>query len=297
MPGAVVFAYHGFGTVGLEALLDLGVEVRLVLSHSDPPGERCWWPSVAEHCAARGIPCLLDPELGDPAMQARIRGCSADLLASFYFRSLIPVACFAGAALGAWNLHGSLLPRYRGRCPVNWQLIRGERESGLSLHRMVEKADAGEILAQVAVPVHPDQDAFGLTRQLLAVAPAFLREAFASLLAGRARPWLQDETRASRFGARRPEDGRIDWSRSARQVHDLVRAVAPPWPGAFTGLEGRCLQVRRSAVVADEGTSGPPGRVLDDGSVACGRGRLVLLDCGADPGYRPVVLTPGLRLV
>jgi methionyl-tRNA formyltransferase len=279
MTSAVVYAYHGFGVCGLESLVRQGVCIRQVVSHRDHPGERCWWRSVAERCRDLAIPCELDADLRDPATVARLTALRPDLILSCYYRSLIPMTLLA-APLGAWNLHGSLLPRFRGRAPINWQLVHGEPRAGLTLHRMLQRADAGDILAQIAVDVHPDQDAFGLAQQLLAVCPAFLDTSLADLLAGRATPWPQDEAQATVFPGRRPEDGRIDWTLPARRIHNLVRAVAPPWPGAFTICRGERLIIRRSAV-ADEGVvHGEPGRVLTDGSIACGHGRLVVLEAG-----------------
>lgn len=295
MPRAVVFAYNAFGCLGVESLLGLGVEIPLVLTHRDHPGERCWWPSVAALCARHGIPHEFDADLKDPALAARLAALRPDLVCSFYFRHMIPERLLA-APLGAWNLHGSLLPAFRGRSPVNWQLVHGVRRSGVTIHRMLRRADAGEILAQQAVEVHPDQDAIGLTRQLMAITPGLCRGAFGALLAGTARPWAQDESQATCFGGRRPEDGRIDWSWPARRVHDLVRAVAPPWPGAFTALGGRRLAVRRSAVADDAGVHGAPGTVLADGSVACGAGRLWLLDAGLDPDDAPAAMQTGETL-
>lgn len=295
MARAVVFAYNAFGCLGIEALRALGVEVALVLTHRDHPGERCWWPSVAELCARHGIAHEFDLDLKDPALAARLAGLGPDLVCSFYFRHLIPEPLLA-APLGAWNLHGSLLPAFRGRSPVNWQLVHGVRQSGVTIHRMLRRADAGEILAQQAVAVHPDQDAIGLTRQLMAVTPGLCRRAFGDLIAGRARPWAQDQAEASYFGGRKPGDGAIDWGWPARRVHDLVRAVAPPWPGAFTALAGRRVEVRRSAVAEDGGVHGAPGAVLADGSVACGAGRLWLLDAGMAPDDAPLAMQAGETL-
>lgn len=294
MPTAVVFAYHVFGHAGLEALERGGWRIARVLSHADRPGETVWWPSIAAWCAARGIPCELDADLKDAATVARIAADAPDHLFSFYFRSMIP-GRILDLASQAWNLHGSLLPRYRGRSPVNWQLVHGEQTSGLTLHRMERKADAGDILGQVAVPVHPDQDALGLTRQLLAVAPPFLDRHLAALADGSARPQAQDHTQATVFGGRTPADGLLDFTLPARRLHDLVRAVAPPWPGAFAWLGGRKVMVWRSAVV-DDTVAAPPGTVLADGGIVCGSGLLHALHLGYEDG-QPVALAPGMRLM
>jgi UDP-4-amino-4-deoxy-L-arabinose formyltransferase/UDP-glucuronic acid dehydrogenase (UDP-4-keto-hexauronic acid decarboxylating) len=295
-PVCVALAYGHFGCAGIEALLRAGAYVPLVLSHADHPGENRWWPSVERLCHRHGIPVLLDVPLGeDGAALARLRGLRPDFLFSFYFKHLVGAALLGLPGRGAYNLHGSLLPKFRGRAPINWQLVHGERRSGLTLHEMVPRADAGRIVAQQAVEVDPDQDAFGLTQQLLGIAPAFLAGAFDALFAGTARPRAQDLAQGSVFGGRRPDDGRIDWSRPARAIHDLVRAVAPPWPGAFTFRGGERLFVNRTRVAAERGALAAPGTVLPDGTIACGAGAIDpvgLFNVWAQPQLFP----PGTQL-
>ena len=271
--------------------------IRRVFTHADAPGEQIWWRSVAGWAAERGIPVVLDADLADPAIRALIASDRPDFLFSFYFRKMIPEAVLALAARGCFNLHGSLLPKFRGRAPVNWQLVEGVRESGLTLHRMVRQADAGDIIAQQAVTVHPDQDALGLTRQLLALAPTLLGPAIADLIAGTAIGQAQDHARATVFSGRKPADGAIDWRWSARRVHDLVRAVAPPWPGAFSRFsDGRQVLVWRTAVSADDGTYGIPGTILSGDRIACGQGAVTLLAWSL-PDQTPVALIPDNHLM
>lgn len=294
---AVVFAYHGFGVEGLESLARVGVQVRRIFSHADSPGEQIWWRSVVEWAAHNDVPCELDVDLKDPLVRERIAADSPDLICSFYYRKMIPEAVLAIAPLGAFNLHGSLLPKFRGRSPVNWQLVQGVAHSGLTLHRMVKQADAGDLIAQQAVEVHPDQDAIGLTRQLLGIAPDFLDRAFRELIAGRAQPQVQDHGQATYFGGRTPADGVIDWRKPAREIHNLVRAVAPPWPGAFTALLGRRILVWRTAVVHERSRYGEPGTVLGDGTIACGAGSIALLSTAWADTQAPVALVAGVRLM
>jgi UDP-4-amino-4-deoxy-L-arabinose formyltransferase/UDP-glucuronic acid dehydrogenase (UDP-4-keto-hexauronic acid decarboxylating) len=294
---AIVFAYHGFGVEGLEALARLGVQVRRVFTHADHPGEQIWWRSVAEWASRQGIPCELDADLQAPDVRARIFAEAPDFIFSFYYRRMISEAVLAHAKRGAFNLHGSLLPKFRGRSPINWQLVMGAPRSGLTLHRMVRQADAGELIAQQAVAVHPDQDALGLTRQLLAIAPTFLEGAIADIIAERIRPQAQDHAQATYFGGRTPAQGLIEWRRSAREIHNLVRAVAPPWPGAFTSLLGRQLLVWRTAVVHERSRYGDAGTVLGDGTIACGTGSLMLLSMAWADDHAPVALVAGLRLI
>src|SRR5205823_2082500 len=148
-------------------------------------------------------------------------------------------------------MHGSLLPKYRGRAPVNWAILHGERRTGATLHYMTEKPDAGDIVAQQAVPILPDDTAADVVRKIAVAAEIALDAALPALIAGTAPRVAQDLTQGSYFGGRTPEDGRIDWSRSARQIHDLVRAVAPPYPGAITTIAGVPARILATRVIDD----------------------------------------------
>jgi len=144
---------------------------------------------------------------------------------------------------GALNMHGSLLPKYRGRAPVHWAILNGESVTGASLHYMVEKPDAGALVDQQSVPILENDTALDVSRNVAAAAEQVLRRSLPKLVAGSAEARTLDLTQGSYFGRRRPEDGRIDWRGTARAVHDLVRAVAPPFPGAFTEVNGCRLAV------------------------------------------------------
>jgi UDP-4-amino-4-deoxy-L-arabinose formyltransferase/UDP-glucuronic acid dehydrogenase (UDP-4-keto-hexauronic acid decarboxylating) len=277
---AVVFGYGGFGHAGLAAVLRAGINVAQVFSHADSPDENCWWPSLTALTRERNLPVTLDADLKDDSPAgpgARLQAIRPDFIFSFYFRHLLGERLLAHAQRGAYNLHGSLLPLFRGRAPINWQLVHGALRSGLTLHRMVRKADAGDIAAQEAIDVHADQDAYGLTLQLLELAPGFLDRALAGLLSDRAVERTQDHAQATVFGRRTPADGRLDWAKPARAVHNLVRAVAPPWPGAFTDHGGEKLIVARTRVVAETGRLGEPGAVIAPDTVACGQGAIAIL--------------------
>jgi UDP-4-amino-4-deoxy-L-arabinose formyltransferase/UDP-glucuronic acid dehydrogenase (UDP-4-keto-hexauronic acid decarboxylating) len=289
----VAFAYSGFGHAGLSALLRSGANVVLVLSHADKPGENVWWPSTPDLARHHGIPVLLDADLRDPAVVERIAALQPDFLFSFYFRSMIPGRILKLAKHGGYNLHGSLLPRYRGRAPLNWQLVHGETRTGLTLHRMVLSADAGDIVAQTATEVGPDEDAFTLVNRLLAMAPAFLDTAFSSLFSGTAIHRPQDHALANVFSGRTPADGRIDWTWPARRIHNLVRAVSHPFPGASCTCAGHPLLIWRTRMVSDHGHHGEPGTMRADGWIACGDGGLEIIDYTAPDD---LTLKPGLRL-
>jgi len=176
----------------------------------------------------------------------RVRDLRPDFLFSFYYRSMLKQELLGAAGRGAFNMHGSLLPKYRGRVPVNWAIIHGERQTGATLHEMVEKPDAGRIVDQQAVPILPNDIAVDVFRKVTLAAEIALDRCLPALLAGDARLSPQDLSRGSYFGARRPEDGRIDWSKDAWTIHNLIRAVAPPYPGAFSQLGAHRLRLLRT---------------------------------------------------
>jgi methionyl-tRNA formyltransferase len=156
-------------------------------------------------------------------------------------------------------MHGSLLPRFRGRAPVNWAILRGATETGATLHRMVARADAGDIIDQMAVPILPDDDALAVFRKVCDAAGIVLARSLPGLLDGSARGRPQPILEGEYYGRRRPEDGRIDWTRPAKEIHDLVRAVAPPFPGAFATLLGERWTIERTRLLP-RGEAAAPGR-------------------------------------
>jgi len=243
---AVVFAYHEVGCRCLAALLDLGMAVPLVLTHRDHPGETIWFASVAEFARGRGIETLMPEDPNVPEVTDRVRALRPDFLFSFYYRLMLGPDLLALPTRGAYNVHGSLLPKYRGRVPVNWAILQGETETGATLHEMVAKPDAGRIVEQEAVNILPDETAVEVFRKVTGAAEKVVRRGVPKLIDGSAVLRAQDLSRGSYFGGRRPEDGKIDWSAPAKRVHDLVRAVAPPYPGAFTEFEGIRLRVLRT---------------------------------------------------
>ncbi len=260
MTRAVVFAYHDVGVRCLKVLIAHGVEVALVVTHRDNPGETIWFGSVAQTARDYGIAVIEPDDVNAPEVIERVRACAAQFFFSFYFRQMLKAPLLSLAERGAYNMHGSLLPRYRGRVPVNWAVLNGERETGATLHEMTVKPDDGAIVDQQAVPILPDDAAGEVFGKVTVAAEMVLDRCLPALLAGRAKLRTQDPSQASYFGGRRPEDGRIDWTRGAGAIHDLVRAVAPPYPGAFAVLAGGTLRILRTfRVSAPDGS--PDGRV------------------------------------
>ncbi len=252
---AVVFAYHNVGVRCLSVLLAAGVDVRLVVTHEDNPGETIWFASVRRLCEENDIPVITPADPNTPEVEARVAALGADFLFSFYYRHMLHAPLLGAVRRGAYNLHGSLLPKYRGRVPVNWAVLKGERETGATLHQMNVKPDNGAIVDQFAVPILPDDSAHDVFLKVTVAAEICLARSLPQLITGNAPHRPQDLAQGAYFGGRRAEDGRIDWRQNARQIHDLVRAVSRPYPGAFSDLaEGRLL-LWRTRVLADTACS------------------------------------------
>jgi methionyl-tRNA formyltransferase len=270
---AVVFGYHDVGARCLRVLIDAGVAVPLVVTHRDDPNERIWFESVAQLAKIHGIETLVSEDMS--LLRERISAISPEFIFSFYYRRMLPPGVLALAKKGAFNMHGSLLPKYRGRAPVNWAILKGESETGATLHEMVAKPDAGRVVDQERVPIGPDELAVEVFRKVTDAAEIVLKRSIHGLLAGTARLREQDLSKGSYFGGRRPEDGRIDWSKSALEIHNLVRAVAPPYPGAFTD-QMKVFRTRVENRTAPHGNTGPY-REGDEWFAVCGDGKVLRL--------------------
>jgi len=261
----VVFAYHDVGVRCLRVLLAHGVQVPLVYTHADAPGETIWFDSVAALAEAYGISTVMAENPNAPEEIARVQAARPDFLFSFYYRLMLGAQLLAAPVRGAYNMHGSLLPHYRGRVPVNWAVLRGETRTGATLHEMALKPDAGAIIEQQSVPILPDDTAGEVFRKVTVAAEMALDRCLPALLAGRAERREQDLAQGSYFGRRTARDGAIDWRIGCRGVHNLVRAVAPPYPGAYTEVDGMALRILRTL---------PPGATADPPLLSAGAPRL-----------------------
>ncbi|QJP95779.1 MULTISPECIES: bifunctional UDP-4-amino-4-deoxy-L-arabinose formyltransferase/UDP-glucuronic acid oxidase ArnA [Pseudomonas] len=273
----VVFAYHDIGCAGIEALLNSGYDIAAVFTHADDPKENAFYASVAQLCASKGIPVHAPEDANHPLWIERIAKLDPDYIFSFYYRNLLSEQLLALAKKGAFNLHGSLLPRYRGRAPANWVLVNGETETGVTLHRMVKRADAGAIVAQQRVAIERSDTGLTLHAKLRTAASDLLRDTLPNMLQGKITETPQDESKATVFGRRTPADGKLVWARPAEQLFNLVRAVTRPYPGAFCAVGEHKLIVWSAEVVkGNEGQA--PGRVIsvDPLRIACGEDSLVI---------------------
>ncbi|MGU3345984.1 bifunctional UDP-4-amino-4-deoxy-L-arabinose formyltransferase/UDP-glucuronic acid oxidase ArnA [Pseudomonas monsensis] len=273
----VVFAYHDIGCAGIEALLDSGYDIAAVFTHADDPKENAFYASVAQLCASKGIPVHAPEDANHPLWIERIAKLNPEYIFSFYYRNLLSEALLATAKKGAFNLHGSLLPRYRGRAPANWVLVNGETETGVTLHRMVKRADAGAIVAQQRVAIERSDTGLTLHAKLRTAASDLLHDTLPNMLQGKITETPQDESKATVFGRRTPADGKLVWAKPAEELFNLVRAVTRPYPGAFCAVGEHKLIVWSAEVVkGNEGQA--PGRVIsvDPLRIACGEDSLVV---------------------
>ena len=268
----VVCAYHNVGYRCIEELLRQGAAISLIFTHEDSPTERIWFESVRELADREGIPWRTS-DINDPENVSLLREIAPDFIFSFYYRNMIQPEVLAIPRCGALNLHGSYLPRYRGRVPVNWAVINGETETGATLHHMVEKPDAGDIVAQEKVAIAFTDTALDVFHKVTDVAVTVIRRAWPLLAAGTA-PRIPMDLKAGNYcGGRKPADGLIDWSNPAVQIYNLIRGVTHPYPGAFTFLDGKKVVIWSAWPVAGEGE---PGRVVSTKPLLVGTGEGLL---------------------
>ncbi len=275
---AVVFAYQEIGYVCLEELLGTGADVACLFTHDDDPGEEIWFRRPVELAREYGIPVYTPENVNDEKWIALVRDMRPDIVFSFYYRKMIPKAILDIPRIGAFNLHGSLLPQYRGRCPVNWVLIAGEERTGVTLHFMVEKPDAGDIVAQKEVSIVFEDDVFSVYMKLVGAARELMQDVLPGLEAGTFTRRVQTGP-SSYFGGRKPEDGFIDWTKDSLSIYNLTRAVTHPYPGAFTYLDGKKLLIWKAYPENVSPRDVPAGTVISEDPllVKTGSGSLRLI--------------------
>ncbi len=264
-PRILFFGYSEVGYECLSLLLERGDNVVALFTHEDNPHEKIWFKTPALAARERGIPVFTPDKITTPDWLERIAALQPELILSVYYRNMISTKILGLARLGAFNLHGSLLPKYRGRAPVNWAVLHGEPRLGMTLHRMVKAPDAGAIVDQEGADIGPRDTAEQAFRKVLPCARRVLARQIGALLAGTAKETPQDESQATYFGGRKPEDGRIDWTKSSREIFNLIRAVTDPYPGAFTDVGGTRLMVWWAESCSSGGNAAgllKPGEIL-----------------------------------
>lgn len=271
----IVAGYHNMGCEGLEALIRNGYDIVAVFTYADAADEAIWFGSVAEAAARHNIPVYTPDNINHPLWVEKIRELKPDVLFSFYYRDILSADILDVPASGCFNLHGSLLPKYRGRVPTNWAIINGETETGVTLHYMTPGIDDGDIVAQQNVSIDANDTAQTLSNKQVAAAGKMLDVCLPAIKDGSVKRTPQNNDEASYFGGRSADDGAIDWSQPAATVHNLVRAVTRPYPGAFTFAGQRKLTIWEVEVL-EQSSDAQAGTILsvDPLEIACGEGVL-----------------------
>ncbi len=274
----VFLGNHTVGVRTLQALSE-GAKVVGVVAHPHDPEDGLHYESVSEF-AKENDWNLIRGNGKSSDVHRFIEEAKPDLLWITDFRYLIPGDMIALAPLGAVNLHPSLLPAYRGRASINWAILNGERRLGLTAHFVDKGMDTGDIIDQLSYEIRDDQDVGDCLNILYPLYGGVTQKVLAYFESGRVPRLPQDHSRATSFPRRRPEDGLIDWTQTARSIFNLVRAVAFPYPGAFTMLRGQCVTVWKASIASCTESTTEPGRVIADHElgplVQCGQGTLVL---------------------
>ncbi|MGC9372349.1 MAG: formyltransferase [Thermovirgaceae bacterium] len=281
-PRTVVFAYSEVGWRCLRALAESGANIRAVFTYKDDLGENTWFHSVKDLAVERGLPVFTPKGVKDAKNLKLLKEFAPELVFSFYYRHILPEEVLCLPRLGAFNMHGSLLPKYRGRACVNWAIIKGESETGATLHWMTPQADEGDIVAQKRVPIDEKDTAKDVMLRIAEAAEKLIREHLHLLESGKAPRTPQDHGAATCFGGRKPEDGLIDWNATAKDIANLVRAVTRPYPGAFSYLKGKKVFIWK-AVPVDDTTETQAGKVITVKPLVVGTGRGLLRIDDAEP--------------
>lgn len=268
-----------FAVPSLEILARNGYTPVAVVTGPDKPrgrGRRVSPTPVKEAAARLGIDTILQPEsVRDPEFQAEIRALDADLIVVVAFR-ILPPEVYTAAKRGAFNLHGSLLPRYRGAAPINRAVMAGETETGVTTFFLRDSVDTGSIILRKSMPIGPDETAGEVHDRMMILGAEAVLETVRQIDAGTVEPRPQDDSLATSAPKIFREDGRIDWTRSAADIHNHIRGLSP-YPGAWTHHNGTLIKLYRSRPIA---RSGAPGEVIDAEQfiVGCGDGAVQILE-------------------
>lgn len=273
------FGTPAIAVPSLEALCAISTVAGVVCQPDRPAGRGLELrpPAVKERGLELGLPVVQPTKVRTPDFAAWVREQRADVAVVLAYGRILPPAVLAGTALGFVNLHASLLPRWRGAAPIQWAIVHGDRETGISLMQMDEGCDTGPVYLARRLPIGPQTTAGELSEQLARLAAALVHDELPRLVRGELVPTAQDSALATAAPLIDKSNGQIDWHAPARAVHDLVRGMTP-WPGAYSWVQGKRFKVARSELARAEGDAGPAGTLLaiDErgAEVACGQGSL-----------------------
>ncbi len=234
MNKTVVFGYHNIGVSGIKKLIKYNYEVRLVVTHIDNKKEAIWFKSVSELCKKNKIKFIYYEKTNFSELLKIIKSLKPEYIFSFYFRKIFPKKIINSATVSFMNMHGSYLPNYRGAAPLNWQIICGERKGGVTLHKVSEKVDGGEIISQKSFIISKKDNPLSLSKKINKNSELILEEILPNIKKKIKKSKKQNLKNSKVFKRRNPDDGKILWSDSAFNINNLIRGVTNPFPGAFT---------------------------------------------------------------
>jgi methionyl-tRNA formyltransferase len=268
-----------FACPSLQRLLDRGDEILAVVTQPDRPkgrGQQLMPPPVKALAEQHGILVMQPHKVRVPEFIEIVKELAPDLIVVVAFGQILPKALLDIPRYGCINVHASLLPRYRGAAPINWCIINGEVETGVTIMQMDVGLDTGDMLIRKSIPIEPDEDASSLHDRLAVTGAEALAETLDLLAGNKLQPEKQEDALSCYAPMLKKDDGRIDWSKGAVVIRNMVRGMTP-WPGAFTALGGNILKICRAGL--GQG-SGSPGTVLRAGrtglEVACGSGSIII---------------------
>lgn len=268
-----------FACPTLQKLIDRGEQVVGVVTQPDRPkgrGQQTLPPPVKVLAEAHGIPVFQPVKVRLPEAVEQVRAFAPDLIVVIAFGQILPKSLLEVPRLGCINVHASLLPRYRGAAPINWCIVNGESETGITTMQMDVGLDTGDMLLKKATPIDPDEDAQSLHDRLSLLGAEALAETLDLLVAGRLVPEKQDDSQTCYASMLKKEDGLISWDRDAAAIRNQIRGMAP-WPGAYTHLDGKVLKIWRARTGKESGTPGTIIRADRTGlEVACEAGSLLI---------------------
>ncbi|MGH7520170.1 MAG: methionyl-tRNA formyltransferase [Gemmatimonadales bacterium] len=289
--------FHAEGLAALQALLAAGAPIAAVLTlKPELAAKRSGGVDYAPVCSQYGVPLYHIAGINEPEAMQILSALSPDVIFVIGWHQIVRPPVMALARLGLIGAHASFLPHNRGSAPINWAIMRGERETGNTLMWLAEGVDEGDIIAQRAFPITPYDTCATLYGQVAATNREMLLEVLPQLMAGERPGRPQERGTEPVLRRRRPADGRITWDCPAGMVYDFVRALARPYPGAFSVLDGKQWWIWEAALPPDRGPVGSPGEVLGPVQspaqsacgqlVACGSGAVVLLEAEDDAGTK-----------
>ncbi len=277
----IFFGSDDFALVHLEALARSEHKVVACVTQPDKPkgrGMQTVVSPIKTWALENKVPILQPDVIKDPQFIEKIKEFKSDLFVVIAYGKFLPAVLLKVPSIASLNVHGSLLPLYRGAAPINWAIINGDKTSGLSIIKMNPSMDAGDILAQKTISIDPKDTAPTLRMKMMQAGPALLLETIGLLKNNKAKFVAQDSKKITLAPKLTKELGKIDWQKPAQQIHDLVRGLKP-WPGAYTFFKGKLLKILESEVIMQDISSFAPGTVaaISDRGITVVAGQKTLL--------------------